>query len=338
VPSERLECPRCGGSGNLTQVEPDRYYCPHCRDLVQITSQGEASVLVTGFFCQCGAKVESQCRMCQKGLCRECDVIDWLNEHAKNKMKMSPLDPVTAENHLIIPVQGGGYLESVSRKTEVWSIEHGRIGPAKKTKSPLGPMLHPRDIFPQLPGWPHDLRHLCADCLMTGVPAAIEAIATGQVCEYPGCADTPKTNCRCCGAAFCAIHVLQTIEDTDVRYIVTRIKRGDDNWPFAGPDLVGACGICAEERMEEARELVRGLAEQTWRVKPWARGCYEDKAPLGLFGRKIDKAMMEMDISPQTCTREQWFAHADNKHRDAHLLDEFKRWGYSSPTIYKVMA
>jgi hypothetical protein len=335
-----LRCQRCGATEGLTLVDHARYRCSHCGEMIYAVSgsQPQPQVAVSGYFCRCGAQVESQCRICRQGLCRECDVIEWLNSHATNKLASNPLDAIKPENHLIVPVERGGYLEATHYDVKVRAITNGRIGPPVVPVSPIGPMLHPRDIVPHLSGGPRDLRHVCVDCLMTGVPAALAALAEGRVCEYPGCGVPPATNCRCCGARLCATHVLENVKATDTRYQVTWVKRGHDTWPHTGPDLVGVCGICAEERMRMAKDLVRDLAQATRRVSPFGTEWYEDKTSFGTFGKKIDAAMQELGISPATCAREQWFAYnAKHVQRHAHMQADLERWHYSSPTLYKVL-
>jgi hypothetical protein len=145
VAYEHLECPHCGATGGLTMAGPEHYYCSHCGELLQRASQREAAVLITGFFCRCGAQVESQCRICRQSLCGECDVVDWLNNHAVNSLTVSLADLIKPENHLIVPVQRRGYLEAVRRDSKVWSIAHGRIGPAEGAASPL--VLQPHAVI-----------------------------------------------------------------------------------------------------------------------------------------------------------------------------------------------
>src|SRR5258708_4703481 len=175
---EGVVCPEDGAREGITQVEADTFYCSHHKGLFKYVDPSRIKVQVEGTFCPCDNLVNFRCQLCKRGLCPECDV--------------------TGQPELVVCTGSFGYLESVSSSTAFVPI-YGRISMSRAS----GPTLCAVEILPQL-GRP---RHSCGACLETGILAAIEAIASGRICEHPGCPENTKASCKCCGSAFCGQHL-----------------------------------------------------------------------------------------------------------------------------------
>jgi hypothetical protein len=201
---EGVVCPEDGAREGITQVEADTFYCSHHKGLFKHVDLSRIKVQVERSFCPCDNQVEFRCQLCKRGLCPECDVIEW------------QIGPWIQTGNIF----GGPLAERQPRKLMVAAGDFGYMGPASSSMafSPIygrismskanGPTLYADEILRQLgQGYPGGLRHLCGECLKTGVRAAIEAIASGRMCECPGCPEKTKASCKCCGSAFCGQHL-----------------------------------------------------------------------------------------------------------------------------------
>ncbi len=291
---EPIVCPVCTATGNIEQVEPDIYYCPYHKGQFRDVDQRRITVRHERSFCSCGNLVEFQCPLCKKVLCGECDAIESNNRRGsqKNYSYRNRLEDHQTLNQLIVPTRGFGYMETV-HSTQLFSVVDGRIKPVQLNRFVIGPFLHMGDILPQLTKRFGELRHICCNCLNAGVPATVEAIARGKICEHPGCGDTPAARCPCCRIPFCNIHILKA---STVNFGGNRqIKSGDRS--FHPPHLIGLCTMCADERVMAAQEKVDWLE----RKHPITR------ITVGL-DRKIREVCVEIDRNPGACQRDQAFA------------------------------
>lgn len=270
---EGITCPNDGAIEGITQVEPDTFYCSHCKSLFKYVDPRRFKVQVEGSFCSCGNRVEFRCQLCNKELCPECDVIEWqMGSWAPSGHPF--VQPTRYPRTLIVAAQDFGYLAQGDSLKAFVPI-YGRIS----MSSVAGPTLYASEILSQLAkGRPSGLRHLCGACLKTGVPAAIAAIASGQMCESPGCAEKARVSCQCCGSAFCAQHIRKTemeefrenpnLATHYLRNIASiRCKMGfspsehDPHIVLRGPEVAGLCQMCASERVEETRQAVVSICD-----------------------------------------------------------------------------
>jgi hypothetical protein len=73
MPVEAITCTGCG-SGDVQEVKPDTYFCNHCESVFKYLDPTKLTVENAPAFCSCGNKIEVQCNICHKGICRECDM------------------------------------------------------------------------------------------------------------------------------------------------------------------------------------------------------------------------------------------------------------------------
>lgn len=202
-------------------------------------------------------------------MCWECDVIEWQNQYGQ---------------YITVPSKGFGYMLKTGFGS-LYSIADDRI--VKKEMNPdrvIGPLLHIDDIMPRLKSLVgDDLRHVCCGCVVGALPAATEAIASGVVCERPGCGAMTGSRCRCCHGAFCCDHVAPTVLADQMRLSplfspkeVITIGWGKgghymvraDSFTYCGLRPSGLCEMCALERTSEAEKAIAVICDTHPGISP----------------------------------------------------------------------
>lgn len=174
-------------------------------------------------FCSCGNHIQFRCQLCSKGLCKECDVIEF-----PKPPPSAGLNRQASARLLVVPVRGSGYLETSRQGSICWAIVGDRIARLPQVNAGfVGPLLRVEDIMPYLGSNSGDIRHLCCGCLKSGLPRAVEAICLGKSCEHPACGATPVHHCPCCEEIFCGGHAI-----------------------CFSYDAVASCHMCTFERMD----------------------------------------------------------------------------------------
>ena len=304
---ESIVCPECRAATGFTKVEPDTYYCSYHKGLFKYTAPGVLTVRHENNFCSCGNRVRFQCQPCHRVLCEECDII----ERQKTLREENRRDRFGFEKlaEMAISVRGFGYLELVIPGAEIWSVAGGRIRKVPVPDGILGPFLRIGDVLPQISRNPDDLRHVCCECLSSGVTGAIDALADGRMCEFPGCGSAPYRRCRCCGSVYCPKHLA---DDTQIpiAVVVTDVDRRDS---YPGPARSGLCDECADAKHREAARVIEQLAAShsgIWRdaahygdYRAQSAMPLRDKAIARRFGNAITLAVENIDRNPGPCSR-----------------------------------
>lgn len=365
---ERISCPNDGATTGVKQVGPDQFFCSHCKSLFRYVDQRRFTFKIEDSFCPCGSgnRVEFQCQLCRRGICRECDALEWQRQAMFPKERALPTiavheisqKPSEADQLILtIPVNGFGYLEAVPRSARTWVVASDRIASAPIPDSGIiGPFLHLGDFLPQLTaGLGRPLHHVCCQCLTAAAPSAAEDIAAGRVCEYPECTVTSDRKCRCCGNSFCAAHVIDTALPSSahgpqspmiatVNWSSGTKRRHRD---YLSPDPNGTCGMCASERLDQAIIAISELEASYPKISNLAgyKGQYQPKPPYMLafapqffedmrqkaiareFGALIEEKIRIIENGSEGCRRQEFFTRIFEEMPDSRRAKKLAFFG-----------
>ncbi len=192
MPLEAIKCTNCG-SVDFKEVKPSTYFCNSCDTVFKHVDPSRIKVDHTPSFCACGNLIGVHCGLCRTPMCWRCDAVQW---------RKAIVDVRTV---------GFGYRFAGLRRplygNTAWEIQAGRIvgqrdGASEMTSEPSLRMPHTK-LLQTLDATHDGLLHVCFSCLARAVPETAERIATGAVCETPGCVGPPSGRCPCCHGAFC---------------------------------------------------------------------------------------------------------------------------------------
>lgn len=220
---QAMNCPNCGSSA-VKEVKPSTYFCDHCEGVFRLVPPVGQSAASTADFCTCGNRITSQCRVCETGLCKECDIAPWLKVPHPLDRPLPPRESRSRWYHgLAIRSTDSGYLTSGSR---VDVLDDGHLTEVQmNSAASVEPVVYAAKVMRYLDRTYLTIKHVCLSCLVAAVPATIEDIALGRVCETLRCGSEPSKQCPCCHGAFCDDHVISG--DHDARDYLRSYKPSD---------------------------------------------------------------------------------------------------------------
>ena len=171
-----------------------------------------------------------------------------------------------------VHVAGFGYVN------RVWDYRYRYLDRGQHGGGAYGPFLYLNELLSSLAsahGFRYrkgsgPVRHLCWPCLYTAVPDTAERIASGLMCETPGCVTDPCERCRCCRGAFCEACLMLISPGGPGPCRISwaepggQVSRNGEVLHAVGAALDrsvvpaarrGLCGICRGERYHQQKEM-----------------------------------------------------------------------------------